>query len=209
MKIEMSEIRDVCCNHDFIDSLMEKNEDEQKREFLKLVSVHEYLKSARFHFQSKLFEEIILPIKDNGGTKEDFGSYLTKAEDLLSEIVDFMEGEIDVEDIPEDNFSNFEAGEDGDLYGLWEEQYNWDSQNPSPSLIHQADNYLERYQQELSFIRDGILYESREPSQAFFFSHSAFAHTRFCKDYGVLCHLLKQYFLAEYERIRQDLLSQM
>lgn len=207
MKIEMSDIRGICCNQDFIDSLRDKSEEEQKQEFLKLVSVKEYLKSARFHFLSKFFEEVIVPIKDNGGTKEDFDSYLTKAEDLLSEIEDFRDEEIDVE--AENSFPDFEAGEDGDLYGLWEEQYNWDSQNPSPSLIHQADVYLGRYQRELSFIRDGILYESREPSQAFFWNHSVFTHTRFCKDYGVLCHLLKQYFLTEYERVRQDLLEQM
>ena len=207
MKLE--DIKNNYCKESFIEERLKKGEEEQKAALFKREAIHLHLKSCYYYYLSKFFEDCIYPIKEQGGTKEDFESYLCKAENLLNEAEDYLSSDRAISPLPENSFPYFEAGEDGDLYGLWEEQYHFDGSHLTKSLIQLFDYYLYSFKKKLEAIRNGILNGFLDSDHTFFFEHGPFSMVLHSKDFEVLCLKLKETYLLAFDERQQNIVKQI
>ncbi len=199
MHIEMPEVRNICRNRKYILSELKKDEESQKNEFVRLRAIVEYFKFYRFHYQCRFYNDCIQWIPSHGGTKTDFVRYLESADCILLEVENFMTKDFDVciRRAP----SHFEAGRDGDLYGIWDEQFSFKKEYENECYLQQAFRFLKQFQKEIDLIRTGVLEGKRKKKDEDFWKKHDFGKSGDVPDYEKLCNSLKELFMEHYDEL--------
>ena len=196
--LSIAEIKEKYQSREYIDSMMKEKETRQKQEFCRLFSIFHSIKYYWSHFQSRFFEECIFPFPSKGGTKELFEKFLGKAEKLLIEVESFLNQKIEIKVDSIDEYPFFEPGYDGDLYGLWENQFVWDENAFGKSFIVTIYLDIKSFKSHLQGIRNVLLNGAKRAEYENFLSHSPWSEIQDYSNYEFLCATLRQSYLDTY-----------
>lgn len=205
MIVKRENLKKICCNEEYIEELRRKSEADQKRIYIELVSICRYYQYYRYHFLSRFYEECIWNWKACQGTKEEFEEYLCKAEQIVKEAQDFFSSDLVLDDIQD--ISHFVPGKQGNLFAIFQEQFNWDEDDIGQSLIHQSEYYVRKYMAFIHAIQDVVLNDREKPEEKWFWSRSPRADKKNKGNYSKLCCLLKSMFQQEHRQRTQDLIE--
>ncbi len=199
MHIEMSEVKNICRNRNYILSELKKDEESQKNEFVKLRAIMEHFRFYRFHYQCRFYNDCIQWIPSHGGAKEDFVRSLDCADRILLEAENFMTKDFDVCIKPVR--IHFVAGRDGDLYGIWDEQFSFKKEYENVCYLSQAFRFLKQFRKEVDLIRYCVLEGKRKKKDEDFYENHGFQKQGDVPDYEKLCKSLKELCMEHYDEL--------
>ncbi len=206
MKITKEDIKSICCNHKYHDSVINSDEETQKKEFYKLYGIYRHYRLFFYRFQAELFEECVFPLPKKGGTKKDLENILDHADWILKEGENYLSKDFEIPD--EYEKTNFSSGEGGDFALLWDDQFYWKRGHMHSSLIQRSEYTIRRLNASLKRIRNRFFHGIVKEKDKCFWEEEIFDSITDDSDYENICSVVQEFLFDWCIGLHQDITSE-
>ncbi len=206
MKITKKDIKSICCNHRYHDSVVNSDEETQKKEFDKLYGIYRHYRLFYYRFQAELFEECVFPLPEKGGTKKDLENILNHADWIMKEESEYLSKGFEIPD--EYEKQNFTSGRDGDFSLLWYDQFYWKRGHMNSSLIQLSEYNVRSMKASLKRIRNRFFHGIIKEKDKCFWEDGCWNSIADDSDYENICSTVREFLFDWCIGLHQDIVEE-